>query len=139
MRKEIRIRVCLVVLRENKILLVPHYNTDKGPIQWNLPGGMVEFGENIEKAVIREFKEETGLQAEIIKLLDVSEVIIPDKPWHSITISYVGKIVSGELKAEHHPYGEKVPKWFTRNDLSSVEYHPKEVVDKALHKTSQDH
>jgi len=97
---------------------------------------MVAFGENIKKAAIREFEEETGLQAEIIKLLDVSEVIIPDKPWHSITISYTGKIVSGELKAEHHLYGEKVPKWFTSNELSNVEYHPKEVIDKALHETS---
>lgn len=133
MKKEIRIRVCLAVFKEDKILLVPHYNTDKGPIQWNLPGGMVEFGENIKKAAIREFEEETGIKAEIVKLLDVSEVIILDKPWHSITISYIGKIKSGKLRAEsHHPRGVKKPKWFTFNELSSVEYHPKEVIDKVF-------
>jgi ADP-ribose pyrophosphatase YjhB (NUDIX family) len=130
--KEIRIRVCLVVLQDNKILLVPHYNTDRGPVQWNLPGGKIEFGENIKNAAVREFEEEIGLIVEIIELLDVSEVIIKERPWHSITITYLGAIKSGRLKKEQHRYGEKYPKWFERSDLSTIEYHPKEVVDKTF-------
>jgi 8-oxo-dGTP diphosphatase len=89
----IRLRVCLAVLENQRILLIPNYNTDAGPIQWALPGGRLEFGESLRDAGLREFTEETGLTAEIVDLLDVSEVILPERPWHSVTITFLGTVV----------------------------------------------
>ncbi len=132
-QQPIHIRVCLAAVKDQRILLVPHYNTDAGPIQWNIPGGRLEFGESVRDAGLREFTEETGLTAEIIGLLDVSEVILPERPWHSVTIAFLGKITGGILREEIHPiYGSKMPKWFTLEALDGIPYHPPQIVRKAL-------
>lgn len=129
----IRIRACLAVVHDNRILLVPHYNTDAGPVQWLIPGGRVGFGESLQEAAVREFSEETGLQARITGLLDVSEVILPEKPWHSITVTFAGSITGGELASEaNHRYSKKMPKWFLVEEIGTVKYHPKQAVEKAL-------
>ena len=61
---KIRIRTGISVINEQKeILLVPHYVNNK--IYWYLPGGGIEFLEQIEDAAVREFKEETGFEVEI--------------------------------------------------------------------------
>jgi ADP-ribose pyrophosphatase YjhB (NUDIX family) len=133
MAMAIRVRACLAVLHQGRILLVPHYQTDVGSVQWNVPGGRVEFGERVEAAALREFEEETGLRAQISGLLMVSEVIQPAKPWHSITITYTGRLLDGQLTAEIHPvYGHKEPQWFTAAMLEQVEYHPRPVIEKLL-------
>ena len=129
----IRIRACLAAVRDERILLVPHYDTDAGPTQWNVPGGRVRFGEGVRETAIREFREETGLQAQNVGLLDVSEVILPDRPWHSITVTFSGSVTGGELASEAgHGYGEKIPRWFSVAEIKTVEYHPKQAIEKAL-------
>lgn len=101
---EIRVRVALAVTDDDHILLVPHYHTDAGDIQWVIPGGRLEFGEPLRKAAEREFLEETGMMAEVLELLDVSEAIILDRPYHSITITFRGKVTRGAIRAEpDHP------------------------------------
>ena len=45
----------------------------RGSTRWGLPKGAVMEGETSEQAAIREVKEETGLDAEIIRLLDTIE------------------------------------------------------------------
>jgi ADP-ribose pyrophosphatase YjhB (NUDIX family) len=133
MVNEIRVRVALAVVQAGRILLVPHYHTDAGFVQWTIPGGKVEFGESLSAAAVREFFEETGLQVEVVDLLDVTDVILEDRPYHSITITYTGRIVGGEERPEaNHPYGAKPPKWFRAEELADLQYHPKKTVDKAF-------
>lgn len=130
---DIRLRACIAAVHEGRILLVPHYNTDAGPIQWVIPGGRVRFGEKLEDAARREFREETGLDVLVTGLLDVSEVILPDKPWHSVTVVFSGTPLGGRLAPEPgHRFGEKVPRWFSRAELQEVPYHPRQGVERAL-------
>jgi 8-oxo-dGTP diphosphatase len=62
-----RLRVCGVILRDDKILMVQHQ--DRGRIYWTLPGGGVESGETPQQAVVREAWEETGLSASVVQFL----------------------------------------------------------------------
>ena len=133
MQLAIRMRVCLVVVEQGRILLVPHFQTDVGPVQWKVPGGKVEFGESLKAAVVREFYEETGLKAEVTGLQDVSEEISPERPYHSVTIAFTGRVIGGDLRPEaDHPYGVKMPRWFSAAEVSRVKYHPEQTVARAL-------
>jgi hypothetical protein len=69
----------------------------------------------------------------VTDLLDVSEVVLPQRPYHSITITFAGVIAGGKLAAEaDHPCGEKVPRWFSTDEIRSLAYHPTSAVEKAL-------
>ena len=79
-----------IILDENsKVLLC--LRTDKNV--WNLPGGGLEVGESPWAAVVREVKEETGLDVKIKKLLGVSSK--PEKS--DIAFLFLCQPVSGEL------------------------------------------
>ena len=129
----IRIRVGVAVVQDGRILLVPHYDTDAGPVQWCVPGGRLRPGESLEDAARREFEEETGLRVEMYRLLDVSEVILPESSYHSITITFSGAVQKGQIRPEPgHRYGKKPPRWLSREELASLAYHPEGTVHKAL-------
>jgi ADP-ribose pyrophosphatase YjhB (NUDIX family) len=129
----IRLRACVAVIQDGQLLLVPHYGTDAGPVQWHLPGGAVAPGESVREAAAREAREETGLDVLATELLDVSEVIDPQRAWHSVTIAFQGVVRSGALAPEPgHLLGDKPPRWFTRSALTVVPHHPPTVIGKLL-------
>ena len=89
-------------MHDDRILLVRRANP---PLQgeWSIPGGLVEVGETTKEAVVREVQEETGLEIEAVKLVEVFERILRDKSalvqYHFVLIDYVCRIVSGEPRA----------------------------------------
>ena len=90
-----------IILREGKILLEQRGNEPaKG--QWTIPGGVVEVGESLEDAVLRETREETGLEAEKTRLIDVVDQVHRDKEgkieYHYVIIDYVVNVKAGEPK-----------------------------------------
>lgn len=86
--------------RKSPILTVDGILSEKGKIlllkraiypfrgYWELPGGHVERGEKVEKALKREMKEELGLPVKIKKLLGVYSHPKRDPRYHAVSIVY---------------------------------------------------
>ena len=91
-----------VIVKEDKILLEKRKNSP-GRGKWSIPGGLVELGESLEQAVIRELKEETCLDATELSLVDVvDDVELDDKGkvrYHFVIIDYCAKVKKGVPKA----------------------------------------
>jgi len=109
-----------LIIENGRILLVERGNA---PLMgfWSLPGGGVETGERLEQAVKREVREETGLDIEVLDLLEIFERIMPDTEgfieYHYVLIDYVCKPTGGELCAATDA---SRCEWFREDELASL-------------------
>jgi mutator protein MutT len=91
-----------IILSHGKILLLKRRN-DPAKGKWTIPGGVVEVGESLEDAVIRETKEETCLGVEAPRLIDVVYQVDKDEAgrvkYHFVIIDYLVKAKHGEPEA----------------------------------------
>jgi len=89
----LRVRVAALILLDGRIVLVRHR---AGSSTYHLlPGGGVAHGETLEDAVIREVREETGLDVSLGKLLFVNDTIDPATGRHLVNITFGAQITGG--------------------------------------------
>ena len=62
---------------------------------WEFPGGSVEFGEKLSEALIREMREEFGIEVAVGELLDVVDHILPDEGQHWVSPTFLCSITDG--------------------------------------------
>jgi len=87
--------------------------------QWEAPGGAVEFGETREEAVVREIKEEFGVDIEIIRVLQVADEILVEDKQHWLATTFVVKIKDGQIPKIMEPEKSDAIGWFSLDNLPS--------------------
>lgn len=94
--------VGVVVWRGDEVLLIER---GKGPRSggWSLPGGMQELGETVRETAQREIREETGIEIDILGLLDVVDLVRKDAEgrvhYHYTLVDFTAEWRSGEAVA----------------------------------------
>ncbi len=68
-----------VVIRDGRVLLTRRAEGQHLAGMWEFPGGKLEDGESPEEALIRECREECGIEVEVGKILDVTHHRYPEK------------------------------------------------------------
>jgi 8-oxo-dGTP diphosphatase len=89
--------------------------------QWSIPGGVLEVGELVREAAIREAREETGLTVEPGDLLGVYDRVLRDPSgrvqYHYVLMDFLCRRVAGELAAASDAAEVR---WFTRDELPAL-------------------
>lgn len=115
------VAVSVALTDDGRILLVRR-RFEPGKGLWSIPGGLVELGETIREAALRELEEETGLKADLNRILDVVDVIIRDDSsikYHYVIIVFEATNPSGSIKK----YSEECLEigWFSLDEALSME------------------
>ncbi|HKN32075.1 MAG TPA: NUDIX hydrolase [Terriglobales bacterium] len=102
--------------------------------EWSIPGGVLEIGEMLREAAVREAQEETGLTVEAGEILGVYDRILRDGDrlqYHYVLIDFLCRRVSGEIRPGSD--ADEV-RWFKRDEIDALKLAPEtaEVIRKGL-------
>ncbi len=98
---KLRIRICGILIENNKILLIKHKGVGEKGYLWSPPGGGAAYGESTEDTLKREFLEETALHIDVGKFLFFHEYI--NLPLHAIELFFEVRRAKGKLSKGIEP------------------------------------
>jgi 8-oxo-dGTP diphosphatase len=109
-----------IIIEGKRVLLVKRAHPPL-EAQWSIPGGVLEVGELVREAAIREAREETGLIVEAGELLGVYDRILRNQEqrvqYHYVLIDFLCRPVGGELSAGSDA---ELVRWVTREELPGL-------------------
>jgi ADP-ribose pyrophosphatase YjhB (NUDIX family) len=109
-----------VIIENSRVVLVKRAHP---PLQaeWSIPGGVLEVGELVREAAVREAREETGLTVEPSELLGVYDRVLRNSEkrvqYHYVLIDFLCRRVVGDLAAASDAAEVR---WFTQNELPGM-------------------
>jgi len=106
--------VLLVDVRDRVLLTLRRRPPEAGC--WSIVGGKVDFMENLEQCAVREAREEAGVEVKLIRLLCVTDHVLPEEGQHWVAPAYLGRVVSGEVR-NCEPDKTQEVKWFRLGSL----------------------
>lgn len=84
---------------------------------WEIPGGSVDFGETLSNTVIREIKEEYGVEIDIIEQYPASDHFIPAEKQHWVATTFLVNIKTGQIPRIMEPHKCDGIGWFALDNL----------------------
>ena len=103
---------------------------------WTLPGGGVDLHETASEAAVREVREETGYEIELVRVLGVDSFVLPaeradgrGRPFKSVRVVFEGRVVAGELANEVDGTTDEA-RWIPLTEVAGLPRVP--LVDAAL-------
>jgi mutator protein MutT len=105
---------------------------------YHLPGGHVEIGETSERAIIREVKEETGINVKIKKLVCVNEYFYEKTGIKHNEVVFYFVVTPTEkietkneirIESDHNKIKNNELRWATLNEIKSLEIKPQMIKD----------
>ena len=103
-----------VVIKQNGKYLLLQEKQPKAYGLWNFPAGKVDTGESFEQAAMREAKEESGYDIELIREIGIFQALPTDAVKHA----FEAKIIGGDLK---FPEDEMLDaQWFTLDEINQM-------------------
>ena len=112
--------VGVVIIADGRVLLVKRGHPPLAG-EWSIPGGMLEVGERVREAAVREVLEETGLTVETADLIGVYDRILRDSTgethYHYVLIDFLCRRLAGELRAAGDADDVR---WFTREEAERL-------------------
>jgi 8-oxo-dGTP diphosphatase len=127
---KLRVRICGILIEDHKILLVKHRYIGKNKVLWAPPGGGMQFNENAENCLVREFEEETGLKIVVDRFLFTHEFLNP--PLHAIELFFRVNRRKGDLKKGVDPEMKKGEQIIERVSFLNL-YQLKKINTDSLH------
>lgn len=88
--------VAAVIIRDGRVLLTRRAEGQHLAGMWEFPGGKLEPEESPEEALVRECREECGIEVEVNEILDVTHHRYPDK--EVLLLFYRCELDSGEVR-----------------------------------------
>lgn len=98
---KVRVRVCGILIEQDQVLMLKHRGVGPGGYLWSPPGGGLEFGEDAQQAIAKEFIEETGLEVIPVSFLFVNEY--RDDRFHAVELFFQVEKTGGQLKLGYDP------------------------------------
>lgn len=89
--------VDIIIEQGEGVVLILRLNE---PRLWAIPGGFCDYGESLEEAAVREAREETGLEVELIEQFHTYSDPRRDPRQHNITTVYIARVKGGTLQAQ---------------------------------------
>jgi 8-oxo-dGTP diphosphatase len=89
-----------VIVQDGRVLVVQR---GQEPLKgaWSLPGGALELGETIQQGIVREVREETGLEVEPLTVIEVFDRISRDENgrvrYHYLLVDFLCRVTGGAL------------------------------------------
>ncbi|MCD6383745.1 MAG: NUDIX domain-containing protein [Thermoplasmata archaeon] len=117
-----------VVVKGKEVLLVRRAN-DPFRGMWALPGGFVNYGERLEEAVIREVKEETGLDCSVKRFIGFADKPDRDPRGHTISAVFLLEVRGGEIKGGDDA---SEARFFPLKDLPPLAFDHAEILKRSI-------